>query len=239
MSVDKLVDSAQLESDLTSVADAIRTKTGGTADLAFPADFVSEIGSISGGGGDHLAEALNNTLTSYTSADVTTIRSYGFASMNIHNVSVPNCTIINAYAFSSCSNLQGIVLPSVKQVNGGAYMFNGCSALAYADFGDKYATVGSAGIAIAFFSNCTALKTLILRTTSKVVPLSVSTALNGSPFASDKSGGTLYVPSALISSYQSATNWSTILGYANNSIKAIEGSQYENYYADGTPIPTT
>lgn len=50
MSVDKLVDSTQLESDLTDVADAIRAKTGGTADLAFPADFVSEIGSISGGG---------------------------------------------------------------------------------------------------------------------------------------------------------------------------------------------
>ena len=50
MAVDKLVDSAQLESDLTSVADAIRAKTGGTADLQFPADFVSEIGSISGGG---------------------------------------------------------------------------------------------------------------------------------------------------------------------------------------------
>ena len=50
MAIDKLVDSAQLESDLTSVADAIRAKTGGTADLAFPADFVSEIGSISGGG---------------------------------------------------------------------------------------------------------------------------------------------------------------------------------------------
>lgn len=239
MAVDKLVDSTQLDADLTSVADAIRAKTGGTADLAFPSDFVSEIGSISGGGGDHLAEALNNTLTSYTSADVTTIRTYGFATMNIHNVSVPNCTIINSYAFNSCSSLQGIVLPSVKQINGGTYMFSGCSALAYADFGDEYATVGSIGIGVAFFNNCAALETLILRTTSKVVPLSVSTALNGSPFASGKSGGTLYVPSALISSYQSATNWSTILGYANNSIEAIEGSQYENYYADGTPIPTT
>lgn len=51
MAIDKLVDSAQLESDLTSVADAIRAKTGGTADLQFPADFVSEIGNISGGGG--------------------------------------------------------------------------------------------------------------------------------------------------------------------------------------------
>lgn len=59
---------------------------------------------------------------------------------------------------------------------------------------------------------------------------------NSTQFASNGTGGTLYVPQALISSYQSATNWSTILGYANNSIQAIEGSQYENYYADGTPM---
>lgn len=51
MAVDKLVDSTQLDADLTSVADAIRAKTGGSASLAFPADFVSEIGGISGGGG--------------------------------------------------------------------------------------------------------------------------------------------------------------------------------------------
>lgn len=53
MAVDKLVDSTQLDADLTSVADAIRAKTGGTADLTFPADFVSEIGSISGGDVPH------------------------------------------------------------------------------------------------------------------------------------------------------------------------------------------
>lgn len=51
MSVDKLVDSTQLDSDLTSVADAIRAKSGGSGQLAFPAGFVSEIGNISSGGG--------------------------------------------------------------------------------------------------------------------------------------------------------------------------------------------
>lgn len=51
MSVDKLVDSTQLDSDLTSVANAIRTKGGTSASLAFPAGFVSAINAISGGGG--------------------------------------------------------------------------------------------------------------------------------------------------------------------------------------------
>lgn len=51
MAVDKLVDSTQLDADLTSVANAIRTKGGTSASLAFPADFVSAIGAIPTGGG--------------------------------------------------------------------------------------------------------------------------------------------------------------------------------------------
>jgi hypothetical protein len=51
MSADKLVDSTQLDSDLTSVANAIRAKSGGSSQLAFPAGFVSEIGNIPSGGG--------------------------------------------------------------------------------------------------------------------------------------------------------------------------------------------
>lgn len=51
MALDKLVDSTQLDSDLTSVANAIRTKGGTSAQLAFPSDFVSAIEDISGGGG--------------------------------------------------------------------------------------------------------------------------------------------------------------------------------------------
>lgn len=51
MAVDKLVDSTQLDADLTSVANAIRTKGGTSASLAFPAGFVSAIQAISGGGG--------------------------------------------------------------------------------------------------------------------------------------------------------------------------------------------
>ena len=51
MAVDKLVDSALLDADLTSVANAIRTKGGTSASLAFPSGFVTAIGNISGGGG--------------------------------------------------------------------------------------------------------------------------------------------------------------------------------------------
>ena len=70
MALDKLVDSTQLDSDLTSVANAIRAKSGGSSQLAFPAGFVSEIQAIpSGGGGPQweLIGAKTIALPEYTS----------------------------------------------------------------------------------------------------------------------------------------------------------------------------
>ena len=46
----------------------------------------------------------------------------------------------------------------------------------------------------------------------------------------------LYVPSALVADYATASNWST--DAATRTVTAIEGSQYETHYADGTLIPT-
>lgn len=101
MAVDKLVDSAQLESDLTDVADAIRAKTGGTADLAFPADFVSEIGSISGGG------------------DTVYYGTYGIPYAK--NIVVPETvTTISGVAFYLCSELETISALGVTK--GTAYL---------------------------------------------------------------------------------------------------------------------
>ena len=69
MAVDKLVDSAQLDSDLTSVANAIRTKGGTSAQLAFPADFVSAVNAIPSGIGTLLAtKSLGSISTSDTAA---------------------------------------------------------------------------------------------------------------------------------------------------------------------------
>lgn len=51
MALDALVDSSQLNSDLTGIANAIRTKGGTSAQLAFPAGFVSAVEAIPTGGG--------------------------------------------------------------------------------------------------------------------------------------------------------------------------------------------
>ena len=85
MASDKLVDSTQLDADLTTVANAIRTKGGTSADLAFPAGFVSAIAAISGSGlkykvGDF---TLTTSGASNTSAGIT------------HNLGVvPKCVIV-------------------------------------------------------------------------------------------------------------------------------------------------
>lgn len=73
MALDKLIDSTQLDNNLTSVANAIRAKSGGTGQLAFPAGFVSEIGNISGGGGITPSGTKEITITENgtTTEDVT------------------------------------------------------------------------------------------------------------------------------------------------------------------------
>lgn len=53
------VDSTQLNTDLTSVANAIRAKSGGSSQLAFPAGFVSEIQAIPSGGGAGIISSDN------------------------------------------------------------------------------------------------------------------------------------------------------------------------------------
>ena len=63
MAYDKAVDSAQLDADLTLVADAIRTKGGTDAQLAFPAGFVSAVQAIDTSGGNGVDVVMTSTIT--------------------------------------------------------------------------------------------------------------------------------------------------------------------------------
>lgn len=46
MAYDKIIDSAKLDADLTTVADAIRAKSGASAALAFPEGFIASVSKI-------------------------------------------------------------------------------------------------------------------------------------------------------------------------------------------------
>ena len=89
MALDKLVDSTQLNTDLTSIANAIRTKGGTSAQLAFPQGFVSAIEAISGGGGvPGIADAEAGIITVETdiATPANTVRAYAGAPLRQHNV---------------------------------------------------------------------------------------------------------------------------------------------------------
>lgn len=240
---------------------------------------------VSGGGTDYLAESLNNTLTSYTSNDVTgTLPNSAFRGRtNLVSVSFPNVTQGNEYCFDGCTHLASVNIPQITSIK--YYMFHGCSSLATFDFsnitdlsngnmfqqsgltgmyapkctnlaqwngncfggctslvyartpitstavkgnvfdGDTSLKLVDLGKASGFggnvFKNCTALEVLILRNTSLV------TLGNVNNFSGVTQNVAVYVPSALKSSYESASNWSTLVSGGIVTFYNLENSAYE------------
>lgn len=77
MAVDKLVDSTQLDTDLTSVADAIRTKGGTSASLAFPSGFVSAINAIPSVGSATISATSPINVSTTVASNLMTFAQYG------------------------------------------------------------------------------------------------------------------------------------------------------------------
>ena len=177
--------------DLTEVADAIRAKGGISDPLVYPDGFVTAIQAIETGGGGGSDELVNSLI------DRTISGAY------VNNT----VTIIGRYGLSGCTKLTSVVLPAVTTTDGNSMV--GCSALTKADFSNlqniRYST---------FYSN-KKLVTLIIRT-QVVAKLENTSAFKDTPIVSGT--GYVYVPSVLVNSYKSATNWST---YADQ-IRAIE-----------------
>lgn len=99
---------------------------------------------------------------------------------------------------------------------------NACNLLEFCDIGS------TTGIAANAFANCYALETLVLRKTASVCTLAnVSAFLNTPMRGYDGKTGKVYVPSALIESYKTATNWATLYNAGTVEFLAIEGSEYE------------
>jgi hypothetical protein len=149
-------------------------------------------------------------------------------------------TEVGSYVCYGCNKLADINLPAAKTA--GQYAFYGCNALtslslpAMTSLGSNRIVSGSKlerldlGVCTSLAANslngCTVLDTIILRSSTMCTLANVS-ALAGTPFASGNAGGTVYVPSTLIATYQTATNWSTLYTGGTCTFKAIEGSEYE------------
>lgn len=218
---------------LTTYANSIT----GESDTTLSDAVESLVDGYGGGGGtDYLADICDGTITRFDDENITDMSIALFRNYSKSNVTVflPNCkTLSGGYCFGG-SGIKTVVLPALEKVTSASYFISGAGTTKL-DIGSSFSTE-TEGIRNNALNGGSSMNVLILRKTSGVVPLQNINAFNNTPFASGKAGGTLYVPNALISSYQSANNWSTILGYANNSIQKIEGSIYETAYADGTPI---
>ena len=139
---------------------------------------------------------------------------------NLTTVDFPKLAKISSGAFSNCSNLTTITFPATTEL--ASAVFTKCSNLTTADF-PKLTKFTSDS-----FSYCEKFTTLILRNAKVCSNLSTS-SLRSTPFAENGTGGICLVPSAFITEYQNATNWSTFYAAGTCLFWALE-----DYTIDGT-----
>lgn len=232
------------QADLVAVADAIRNKGGTSAPLAFPGGFVDAVGAIqAGSGGNTVAALWNRTIEHFEDDSIVEIlqRSCFEGCTKLKSISMKNLkTINNQYFANRCTSLTELDLPNVQTFTA-TWGFQDCTALEVVNL-PKATSIptecfsrstslklvrGPYGIiSNNAFNNCSNLKTLVL-TNTKVCSINNINAFVGTPFASGGTGGTVYVPAALIESYKTATNWSTLYAAGTCNFVAIEGSEYE------------
>ena len=227
--------------------------TATAADVAKGKTFTSAAGLLvegtnEGGGGGWSATGIAERTEPNGELNfdgITVIKNYSFHSCTgITKIYSNTVHTIGANSFYGCENLSQVEFPmlqwlgqnsfvntkitelAIPMAAGSALGYGCCTnmkSLVKVDIGDGGCnrTNGTA------FSGCEVLTTVILRRTASIVTLSNVNDFNGTPFAANGTGGTVYVPSALIESYKTATNWSTLYTAGTCNFVAIEGSEYE------------
>ena len=127
---------------------------------------------------------------------------------NLTSVSFPACDYIGDSAFYNCSNLTSVSFPACTSI--GHTAFGRCSKLTSANFSVCTSISGDV------FNRCYKLSSLTLGA-STVCNLAASGAFMSTPYAgySTYFSGTpvIYVPTSLVSSYRTATNWTYFSSY--------------------------
>lgn len=137
---------------------------------------------------------------------------------SLTSANFPNATSISGSAFIGCRSLTSVYFPNLTGIEMNS--FSNCTSLTLVDFPKVVSISRSA------FNNCSSLSTLILRKDSMVDLIRIN-AFDNTPFSDEVTVATLYVPQALISSYENNSYWSQILAHEGTTIQAIEGSPYE------------
>ena len=233
--------------ELTAIADAIREKTGLTDSLSYPLGFIRAVEEYAPPPDRIFGTALTGDVV-WTGQTVRgNVSGSGVTSFYAPNaVDVPTAySNGRALDFTDCKSLTAFRAPRLAALSGLNMLLRGCTALQTLDLKSMI------WVPEHLVSGCTALKTVVFPNLNGIVYGSAfymsgleiydlggpKIHFSNTPFDNGGTGGALYVPAALISAYQGAANWSTILGYPNNRILPIEGSVYETRYADGTEVP--
>lgn len=162
-------------------------------------------------------------LMSVSAPLATEVGSYAFAGCsNLTTVNLPSVQTINGYCFHKCSILRSISLPEVRTIRGFAF-YNECNALEAVDL-PKLETMGQAA-----FHLLQSLKRVELPSIRSIstgnFPSIETVVLPGESVPTLSAGAfnyscKIYVPRALLDSYQTATNW--VEFYNRGQILAIE-----------------
>lgn len=169
---------------------------------------------------------LPNTLT--TINNLAFLGCYGITKVSCNG----HITTLGASAFAGNStynymqlteaHFPNLEIASLGIVFGTTGSYYACRNMVVCDIGKVSRILANA------FNSCYKLQTLILRKTDGICALNnVSAFLNTPMRGRDSLTGTVYVPSSLISTYQGATNWSTIYNEGYMTFAPIEGSPYE------------
>lgn len=154
-----------------------------------------------------------SNLTGVTITNATSIEAEAFILCSgLTSVSIPNVTFIGNNAFESCSGLTSIVIPdSCTMISSQAFAFS--SALETVDVGTGMTYLTDYGVFQNVGTNTANGATFIFRANQKIT-ISYNT-FNG---ASVKE---IYVPDALVSSYQADNMWLQVVGSDTTKIKPL------------------
>ena len=163
-----------------------------------------------------------NKITDLDAPNLTTLGQSAFSGNNTYkmafkSINLPKCKAIPNATLTYCPYVTELVLPECTSV--GNSSLTNWDNLQYVDL-PKCKSIANYGL-----RNNTKLETLILR--SETMCTLSNYALNGTKIWNGT--GYVYVPRALIESYQVATNWKTIYGKNANAFRALE-----DYTVDGT-----
>ncbi len=153
------------------------------------------------------------------------IERYAFRGSGIVDAYFPAVTYAGASSFAACLSLKTASFPKLTETAGS--MFSGCYALESVDL-PKATSTGNYS-----FEKCYSLKAIILRSTTLCTAGTniLSNAyhylgtVNATYNPSGSKDGYIYVPSSLVNTYKTATNWSTY---------ATQFRALESYTVDGT-----